>query len=307
MDEVKGLIFHIIHGSFVDGYGTRTTVFLKGCPLRCRWCCNPEGQNTFNELKFISALCNGCGKCISVCQSNAIHMTGNKGTARIEIDRSTCSNCFKCVDQCHYGALDRWGKYYTVEELFNLIKKDEVYYRSSGGGVTIGGGEPTLQTEFTSALLNKLKKHYIHTALDTCGYTPGTEAFKLMEEADLLLYDVKGMDSGDHLRNTGVSNETIIRNLRNLDDFGKSIIIRLPLVPGLTESDANIKQTAIFLSGLKHVERIDLLPYHEYGRIKYDQLGRKYDLKLSTLSQERLKEIKSVFERYTVVSVQIGG
>ncbi len=306
MDEKKGLVFHVIHGSFVDGYGIRTTVFLKGCPLRCRWCCNPEGQKSIVELKFTLELCNGCGKCISACPVDAMRMIKIQGIDRVDIDRSKCTNCLACLDRCFTGALDRFGKFYTLSELFDIVKKDESFYRSSGGGVTIGGGEPIFQREFTAELLKMLKDHYIHTALDTCGYSINREEAKLLEEADLLLYDIKGMASDVHLKNTGVSNKVILDNLRHLDDIGKSIIIRLPLVPGLTDTDDDIYKTAEFLSGCKHVERIDLLAYHEYGKIKYNQLGRDYTLKVPTLSKERLDYIKQILER-SKIGIQIGG
>jgi pyruvate formate lyase activating enzyme len=308
MDHIHhegGVIFHIIHGSFVDGYGIRTTVFLKGCPLRCIWCCNPEGQEGHPEIKYTPALCNGCGKCIEVCQVNAIQQF-NPGSNKIEIDRKICTNCGKCIDVCITGALDYFGKSVTVDELFDIIKKDEQYYRASGGGVTIGGGEPTFQPLFTYEFLRKCKENYIHTAVDTCGYTLSREGLKVLEEADLLLFDLKGMDSKEHLKNTGVSNEPILENLKRLDAMGKSIIIRVPIIPDYTDSAQNIKSTAEFLSGLKSLERVDLLAYHQYGTVKYEQLGRKYKLHNQTLTSERLDDIKDTLKRFGL-NVQLGG
>lgn len=306
MDNKAGHIFHIITGSFVDGYGVRTTIFLKGCPLRCIWCCNPEGQEYHPEIKFTSSKCDGCGKCVQACPINAIQLAPNLEDEKLKIDRKLCTNCGKCLEVCYTGALEYFGKSVTVDELFDTVKKGEQFYRASGGGVTIGGGEPTFQPLFTYPLLRKLKENYIHTAIDTCGYVLNSEGFKILEEADLLLFDLKGMDPKEHLKNTGVSNEPILANLKRLDNMGKSIIIRVPLIPGYTDSAQNIKATAEFLSKLKSVERVDLLAYHQYGAVKYVQLGKVYKLHVQPLSQEQLDDIKDAFERYGL-NVQLGG
>lgn len=304
MNNKAGLIFHIIHGSFVDGYGVRTTIFLKGCPLRCIWCCNPEGQEAYPEIKFAPALCNSCGKCIEACPPDAIQL--EPGDGKLEIDRELCTNCEKCIEVCYTGALDRFGKQYTVDEVFDIVKKDEQFYRASGGGVTIGGGEPTFQPLFTLALIRKCKENYIHTAVDTCGYTQSVEGLKVLDEADLLLYDIKHIAPEEHLKYTGVSNKLILKNIERSNDMGKPIIIRIPLIPGYNDSAQNIENTAEFLSKLKSVERVDLLAYHEYGKVKYGELGREYKLHIQTLTQERLDEIKHTFERYGL-KVQLGG
>jgi pyruvate formate lyase activating enzyme len=306
MDNTRGLLFHIIHGSFVDGYGVRTTVFLKGCPLRCIWCCNPEGQEGHPEIKLTSSKCDGCGRCVQICAANAIQLDLKRGDDKIKIDRELCTNCGECIEVCYTGALDYFGRYMTVEEVFDQVKKDEQFYRASGGGVTIGGGEPTFQPFFTYALLRKCKENYIHTAVDTCGYALTSEGLKVLEEADLLLFDLKGMDSKDHLKNTGVSNEPILENLKRFDGMGKSIIIRVPVIPGYTDSAQNIKSTAEFLSRLKSLERVDLLAYHQYGAVKYEQLSRVYKLHIQPPSQECLNDIKDIFERYGL-NVQLGG
>jgi pyruvate formate lyase activating enzyme len=306
MDNKSGLIFHIIRGSFVDGYGVRTTVFLKGCPLRCIWCCNPEGQQGYPEIKFTASECDGCGRCLQICPTNAIQLNPKSGGDKSKIDRELCTNCEECIEVCYTGALDCFGKYCNLDQLFNIIKRDEQFYRASGGGVTIGGGEPTFQPLFTYALLRKCRENYIHTAVDTCGYTPTSEGFKILEEADLLLFDLKGTDPKEHLRNTGVSNEPILTNLKRLDAMGKAIIIRVPIVPGYTDSAQNIKSTAEFLSRLKSVERVDLLPYHEYGGVKYEQLGRECKLHIQPPTEEQINAIKATFERYGL-NVQLGG
>ena len=306
MDD-KGLIFHTIHGSFVDGHGVRTTIFLKGCPLRCVWCCNPEGQQAYPEIKFTSSKCSGCGRCIDICPTQALRYDSEGQNKKILLDRQLCNNCGKCVDVCYEGALDIFGKYYTLDEIHNEAKRDEQYYRSSGGGVTIGGGEPTFQPGFTYALMKKLQENGIHVAIDTCGYTKSEEGLRILKEADLLLFDIKGINAEEHLKNTGVNNETIISNLKMLDSMGKEIIIRLPLIPGYNDSQDDLKAIAELLSSLKSVIRVDLLAYHEFGRIKHEQLGREYKLQgIKTISDERLQQIKEYFESYRL-NVQLGG
>ena len=300
--QETGIVFHIIHGSFVDGYGIRTTVFLKGCPLRCVWCCNPEGQLGNAEIKFTTSLCNTCGKCLKVCSLGAIQLEAEI----IKVNRGLCTNCGKCLEVCYTGALDYFGKCMTVDEVFNIVKTDEQYYRTSGGGVTIGGGEPTFQAAFTLAIVRKCRENYIHTAIDTCGYTHTEDGLKILEEADLLLYDLKHIDPIEHQKYTGVSNELIISNLEKMNNIGKSIIIRIPLIPGYNDSSENIQASAEFLSGLKSVERVDLLAYHIFGKIKYEQLGRKYPLNVLSLSDEHLNNIKQTFENYGL-KVQLGG
>ncbi|MGB9860003.1 MAG: glycyl-radical enzyme activating protein [Moorellaceae bacterium] len=306
-EGAQGLIFNVTRGSFVDGYGIRTTVFLKGCPLRCIWCCNPEGQRGTREIKVNPSLCNGCGRCTRACPVGAISVDDSAANGvKIQLNRAICTECFRCVEVCYTGALDFFGRYVTVGELFDVVKRDEPFYRASGGGVTLGGGEPTLQYEFTRAFLEKCKRSGIHVALDTCGYTLAPEGLTLLEDADLLLFDLKGMDSNQHLKATGVSNEKIIRNLRRLNELQKPIIIRVPIVPGYTDSPGNVKATAEFVSTLRSVERVDLLPYHEYGVIKYHQLGREYKATIRSPTREEVEAVRDVFRRHGV-NVQIGG
>jgi pyruvate formate lyase activating enzyme len=202
--------------------------------------------------------------------------------------------------------LEQFGTYYTVDELFDIVRRDLRYYKSSGGGVTIGGGEATVQWEFAQAFLRKCKENFIHTAVDTCGFTVSEQAFNVLAEADLLLYDIKGMDNEGHIKNTGQSNELILSNLKRLDALGIPIIIRLPLIPGETDSDENIEETAQFLSTLKNLDRVDLMNYHEFGRAKYAQIGLDYTLALTPLTDERLSEIIGIFDKYAI-KTQIGG
>lgn len=306
MAETTGCVFHIINGSFVDGYGIRTTVFLKGCPLRCIWCCNPEGQAFEPELKLTVSECNACGNCVPACPERAIHLSAHQGQIDLKVERKLCTNCGECTAVCHTGALSFFGSYYSVDQMFEILKKDELYFRSSDGGVTIGGGEPTWQAEFTLELIKRCKENYFHVALDTCGYVNSALGLKALEEADLILFDLKGMDDAEHHKNTGVSNKIILENLRRLNALGKEIIIRVPVIPGYTDSPKNLEQTAGFLSALKSVQRVDILPYHPYGKVKYAQLGKEYALNSMAVPPDRQEEIKALFESHGLIA-QLGG
>jgi pyruvate formate lyase activating enzyme len=304
--DIRGVVFHTIHGSFVDGHGIRTTVFLKGCPLRCLWCCNPEGQESHPEIRLVASKCNGCGKCLEVCATNAISFDREQGKVDIRIDRKACTNCGKCIEVCFTGALGFFGKYVSVEEVFRAVKKDEQYYRRSGGGVTIGGGEPTYQPSFTYSLMKTGQEHGLHTAVDTCGYTLNDEGLRILEEADLLLYDIKHMDPEAHFKNTGAKNNPVLANLERLSVLGKAIIIRMPVVPGYNDSMENIRATAVFLSKMKTIERVDLLSYHKYGIVKYVELGKLYKLDVKPPTEEYMDAIRRTLESFGL-RTQIGG
>ena len=305
MSELTVPIFNIVHGSTVDGWGVRTTVFLKGCPLRCLWCCNPEGQKRVIELKYTAEDCNGCGNCFSVCPQGAITMTKGPEPKGV-VDRESCDNCLKCVDDCYVGALAPFAENYTVDKLFGEIERDQGYF-GVDGGVTIGGGEATLFPEFTLSLIQKCRKSYIHTALDTCGYIETDTGIKCLEEADLVLYDIKGLDPETHKKATGVDNGIILENLKRRNDTGKDIIIRLPLIPGYTDSFENIKQEVELLSGMESVKRIDLIPFHKYAEIKYRQLGWPVPYIFGEdFPQEREKEVMDFFVN-AGLPVQVGG
>lgn len=300
-DNITGTVFHIIRGSFVDGWGIRTTIFLKGCPLRCIWCCNPESQLPARQLKLTPEDCTQCGLCVGICPALKLNEEGPS------VDRTACNDCGKCADVCPTKALDMFGEVYTVERAFEILIRDRDYYARSGGGVTIGGGEATLQRRFTYELLKRLQAEGIHVAIDTCGYTNTPLALKILEEVDLILFDLKGMNAQRHFNDTGVSNAGIHRNLIHLGNLGKDIIIRLPLIPGHTDDNETLQQEAEFISSIGSVRRIDLIPYHEFGRIKYDQLGREYPMKGTVpLSDERLREIEAIFTA-TGIPTQIGG
>ena len=302
-ETARGLIFNKVQGSFVDGWGISTTIFLKGCPLTCKWCCNPEGQSFAPVLKVTCDKCDGCGRCESLCPQKAL--TVRDGI--VVVDRRACDVCGQCADFCWTGALEPFGRYYTVDEMFQFLQRDAAFYTSSGGGVTIGGGEATWHPGFVLPLREKLHAAGIHVAIDTCGYVDTPEGLQVLKNADLLLFDIKGMDPARHLENTGVSNELIWRNLRMLGDMGKDIIIRMPIIPGYTDDDGEIRQAAEELSKIRSIRRVDILPVHQFGRVKYDQIGMEYTVDPTlTIPEERQQAIKALFEGYGF-KTQIGG
>ena len=268
----KGLVFSIQRYSTEDGPGIRTTVFLKGCPLKCLWCHNPEGQELSPQIAFNDSRCIGCKGCVAACPKGAINFTADGSLT----DRGKCQNCGKCAEVCPTGARELIGKYMTAEEVFSEVERDTLFYRSSGGGVTVGGGEPTMQPGFLVEFLRKCHEQGIHTALDTSGYVKWQEMEEILKYVDLVLYDLKHIDPVKHAEYTGVSNELILENARRISGKGISMIIRVPVIPGYTGGEDNIKGIMKFACTLESVAKIDLLPFHRLGEPKYKKLGRNY-------------------------------
>lgn len=273
-----GVVLNLQRFSIHDGPGIRTLVFMKGCPLRCRWCSNPESQKADPQLGFTESRCVGCGKCAGVCPSRAIQVS-KEGKA--VTDRNICKNCGKCVDVCSYQAREIAGKQAAVEHLLKEVEEDRDFYANSGGGVTIGGGEPLQQHEFVSELLKRCQERWLHTAIETCGQAPWNHLKQVLQYVDYLFYDVKHMDPAAHKRLTGISNKRILENLEKVISTRAvpEIVVRVPVIPGLNDSEANIRATAEFVSARGSIKGIELLPYHRLGTAKYEGFGMTYPLR----------------------------
>ena len=295
--KTKGRVFNIQRYSIHDGGGIRTLVFLKGCPLRCLWCCNPESQKSTPELGFIESRCVGgsaCGApCVSICPLKAIHLDGHDKPA---IGRKTCDACGKCADVCSKDALKVVGREMTIDEVMAEVEKDKAFYRRSGGGMTVGGGEPLAQYRFAAALLEAAQHAYLHTALETSGHAPWSHLETVLKHVDLLQFDLKHLDPDKHEELTGQSNELILGNLQRVLSVKapQDVIIRIPVVPRCNDSAENIRETARFVAGLGF-GKAELIPYHRLGVSKYPQYGMVYPLAgREPASQSQLDEHRKI-------------
>jgi pyruvate formate lyase activating enzyme len=290
----QGLIFDIQRYSVHDGPGIRTLVFLKGCPLRCLWCSNPEGQETKPELAFRRSLCIGCGACVDVCGSGAILLKDH----RIEIDRGKCTLCGECAKVCPSEALSTVGRWMTVDQVLEEVERDRVFYEASRGGITVSGGEPFLQAGFTEALLKACKAGGIATAIETCGYVSWHSMERVIQYADSVLYDIKELDDFRHHQLTGVSNRLILENARRIADLGFPLAIRYPVIPGFNDDPKDMDALFHFSKTLSGVTHLDLLPYHRLGESKYAMLGRDYPLgKLKPPTGQCLESLAQAAEK----------
>ena len=292
---VQGTIFDIKRFAVHDGPGIRTTVFLKGCPLHCLWCHNPEGISRQLQLIFTPQRCIGCGNCLEVCPQKVHQLVD--GQHLIQWER--CQACGTCVEGCYAGALELAGREVTVEEVMEEVMRDRAFYEASGGGMTLSGGEPLAQYHFTQALLQAARAEGVHTALDTSGFAPWGQLEALLPDVDLVLYDLKHMDSERHVALTGVPNEGILDNLRRLDGAGQRIWVRIPLIPGYNDEEPNYHALGQFLSGLRHIERIEILRYHRLAESKYERLGRDYPLQgLEPPTEEQTESRRQILLSY---------
>lgn len=297
MSEYKGLIFNVQKFSIHDGAGIRTLVFMKGCPLSCIWCSNPESQNNSIEIMDVKSNCNKCGKCAELCSVSAIDRLS------YDIDRSICVKCGICAQNCFAEAKKIVGKYVTVDELMEIIDRDRIFYRNSGGGVTVGGGEPLMQSCFVAELLKSCKAANIHTAIESSGYGKWEIIKPVFENADQIFMDIKCFDSKKHKAYIGVDNTLILNNAEKIAKTGKEIVFRIPIIPSFNDNEENIMNTGKFIKNLTNVNNnisLELLPYHDFGKDKYRWLN--IDYKMGDIAGPD----KSALENYKKILRQLG-
>lgn len=282
---MKAQIFNIKRFAVHDGDGIRTTVFFMGCPLKCLWCHNPEGISYRPQLSFLQEKCVSCGACVEACPQGAHKM----GQGIHSFDRAKCIACGSCQALCPAEALKVYGQEMTVDQLLPLLLEDKDFYSQSGGGVTLSGGECLMQADFCAALLQALKAHNIHTAVDTCGFVPREAITKVLPYTDIFLYDLKAIDDEVHIRCTGQSNKRILENLKYIDEAGKTIEIRMPYVPDYNAGE--VEKVKAFAGNLKNLTKIKFLPYHNYAGSKYASLDMENTLPKTLPTQAEIDRL----------------
>ncbi len=299
-----GKVFDVQRFSIHDGPGIRTTVFFKGCPARCLWCHNPESQSASKCISLYADKCRGCGACAAVCENH-------KMTDGIHVfNRDACSACGKCVSECAFGALESFGYDISAEELIREVKRDATFYKNSGGGLTVSGGEPLAQPSFLFELLSLAKAEGLHTCIETCGYAPSSVIEKIAPLTDIFLFDIKESDSEKHLALTGVPLSPILENLRLLNRLGAKTVLRCPIIPSVNLSDEHLSAIADLACELESVEEVNVMAYHTLGNGKYSALGMKNPLPdLPAMSDaeksECIEKIKKLISERTTKTVKV--
>ena len=301
MNDKKGTIFNIQRFSINDGPGIRTTVFLKGCMLDCAWCHNPESKSRKPQLMLYGSRCVGCGACVGECKLS-LHSFDADGVH--SIDRDKCLACGACAEVC-VGALEMCGCEKTVDEILAEVKKDSSFYKNSGGGITVSGGEPFMQADFALEILKAAKESGIHTCIETCGYTKREILESFIPYVDIFLWDVKETDSDLHRKFTGVNNEIILDNLRFLNEKGASIVLRCPLIEGYNYREEHLRAIGRLAEELDGVLRVEVEPYHPLGQSKSEAMGGEYPLgDMPFLEGEKVTEAISIISSETSKTVK---
>ena len=268
-EQERQEIFDIQTFSLHDGPGIRTTVFLKGCPLRCQWCSNPEGFESGPTLSYHIQKCINCLDCVESCPTTALSSSDGK----LVVKHAECNGCGRCLKVCPGGALKLYGYRQAPEDLIKRIKRDHRYFEKSGGGLTLSGGEVMMQTGYALEILRLAKAENIHTCIETCGYASEDEYAAILPFVDLFLFDYKLSDSREHKKYTGVSNQKILSNLEYLDHQGAQIVLRVPIIPGVNDNELHFRAIAEISSEMKGIQKVELLPYHSWGEHKYEKTG----------------------------------
>ncbi len=266
---MQGNISNIQRFSVHDGYGIRTIVFLAGCGMQCAWCQNPEAIDSKATLMFTDSQCTSCGACVAICPERASYFQNGQ----VVVDRGLCKSCFACVKSCHFDARKPTNYYQSIDEVFNIVMRDEAFYRNSGGGLTLSGGEPLLQVEFATELVKRVQQQGVHTAIETAGYVPYSSLEAVLPFVDLFLFDLKLIDRQKHIEWTLVPNRIILENIKLLSQSDKEIILRVPLIPGVNDGDEFVSIVE-FIRSLPSIREIHILPYHKMGDTKYDQMEK---------------------------------
>lgn len=285
---LEGMVFNIQRYSIHDGPGIRTTVFFKGCPLKCFWCQNPESQNESPEILLYRDKCTSCGKCVAVCPTGASSLWEQSST----IDRSKCAGCGKCAGVCPNSARKLVGKPMTVEQVMREVLKDRKFYDNSRGGVTLSGGEPTVQSNFALKILQSSKEAGLNTVLDTCGYTRWSNIEKLLGYTDLVFYDIKHMNPRRHREGTGRDNSLILANAKRVAKV-RPMIVRVPLIPGFNDSFEEVRGIARFVKAELNSTSVQLLPYNKFAEGKYEHIG-KTSTPMENRSEEYIRALEEV-------------
>jgi len=302
LKDANGWVFDIQRYSIHDGPGIRTLIFLKGCPLCCPWCSNPESQLPHSELRFVENLCKGCKRCIEVCPVHAIRDA--KGS--IQFDRNLCTVCGECATVCPTKAVSIVGEVKTVSDILEVLEKDRVFFEGSGGGLTLSGGEPLAQPKFAGAIMQAAKEKGFHTAIETTGYQHWDLVKPIILNSDIVLFDIKIMDAVRHEKTVGVTNKLILENAEKIADMRKQMIIRVPIVPGFNDDFENLDKTLAFAERIGVLE-VHFLPYHRLGQQKYGQLGRFYQMDLvEPPGVEKMQKLVEKVKRPGVI-LRIGG